>query len=1130
MPKIMAVLTHLDKLHDGKQQRRAKKSFKNRIWAELYQGAKVFYLSGITTTGHYLNRDVLNLARFISVSKSPNIKWRADHPYLLADRVEDITPSTLPDYANRTVVVYGYLRGAPLRPLAGKWHLHLAGVDDLVANNIQHLPDPCPPPPSSKSLKEDASSQSRPQRRLLNQRQRIVYAPMAPQVDGIAYDRDAVYIDINPGDIRFSEKSTLVSNPDDHSNSNPNISDEDAQSSDGEGEKMVKHLQKTTPTPMDQSLRHSELQLVTGGKPLVSHTFSNARVRRRATFDHLKSDKTNQSHPTGDNKSASDSDDDSDQDDDSSDSSDSAGDESDDDSIQEKEPTTKRDNRHATLSAEGPHSGESSDGSSDSDGDDSDDGVGKTSDSIKGDVHSTKMNDAEDGDTSESSDDDENDDDDDDDADDGDGDDKGEKYAADAEIDAAAMRWKRKMLDNASAKLQQSRSPSDALAKYIYGKIAVSQEKALSDDTTDDLGSTKAGDTGANSDEDDFFTPKRPRAVNDITAGQYTFPDIHAEDMTRRLPHTCADWVTDTTLCGRLKRKRFGTGQEHQQNADGKEAFDSDNDLQGDFEDVEAENDTNAEDASTGGDGKRLDEGDGDAELDSDAEMATIRADKIRKKKEFDRQWDQGGGDDKDEGSEEKQEEAGGRGKSRKPRRHDADDEPDFRKAERDRLKKLREETLAGLDVETRTGLEGFLPGHYIRLELQDVPVEFVKHFDGKYPVVLGGLKQGDDEGKTFIRGRIRRHRFKRGVLKSSDPIVMSIGWRRFQSIPVYDVEDQGGRRRFLKYTPEYLHCYATFWAPKVSPGAGIIMCQSLGRDRGGFRIAGSGIVTEVDTSFKVMKKLKLVGEPIKVHKNTAFIKGMFNSEVEVSKYIGARIRTVSGIRGTIKKGISEVSQRGALDRDVAKSPAGSFRAGFEDKILLSDVVFLRAWVGVDVPKFCSIATTLLDKERHGNGSWRMKTIREVRQAREMAIPLIKDSLYKDIERQRPEFRRLKVSKKLEGSLPYASKPKDFAKKSKTGGKEEAERKTALKDERAVVMEKKERNEQRLLQAVYTIRNERSKRRKESNDRRLVRRKKEWDREEEKHAKTSSERKKRKFALEGARDAHEAKRRRGEED
>jgi len=87
--------------------------------------------------------------------------------------------------------------------------------------------------------------------------------------------------------------------------------------------------------------------------------------------------------------------------------------------------------------------------------------------------------------------------------------------------------------------------------------------------------------------------------------------------------------------------------------------------------------------------------------------------------------------------------------------------------------------------------------------------------------------------------------------------------------------------------------------------------------------------VLEVDAKFKVVKKLKLTGVPLKISKNTAIIQKMFNSELEVAKFVGAKLRTVSGIRGAVKK----ASKQG---------PAGSFRATFEDKILQSDTVFCR--------------------------------------------------------------------------------------------------------------------------------------------------------------------------------------------
>jgi hypothetical protein len=45
-------------------------------------GAKLFYLSGMRH-GKYLKREVLNLARFISVMKFRPLSWRAAHGYLV---------------------------------------------------------------------------------------------------------------------------------------------------------------------------------------------------------------------------------------------------------------------------------------------------------------------------------------------------------------------------------------------------------------------------------------------------------------------------------------------------------------------------------------------------------------------------------------------------------------------------------------------------------------------------------------------------------------------------------------------------------------------------------------------------------------------------------------------------------------------------------------------------------------------------------------------------------------------------------------------------------------------------------------------------------------------------------------
>lgn len=84
-----------------------------RFWKEIYQGAKLFYLSGVMN-GRYPDTEIQNLGRFISVMKfrplvfrntrqwlsrlfREHIRWltlffHSSDPYLLADRLQDLTP------------------------------------------------------------------------------------------------------------------------------------------------------------------------------------------------------------------------------------------------------------------------------------------------------------------------------------------------------------------------------------------------------------------------------------------------------------------------------------------------------------------------------------------------------------------------------------------------------------------------------------------------------------------------------------------------------------------------------------------------------------------------------------------------------------------------------------------------------------------------------------------------------------------------------------------------------------------------------------------------------------------------------------------------------------------------------
>jgi len=61
-------------------------------------------------------------------------------------------------------------------------------------------------------------------------------------------------------------------------------------------------------------------------------------------------------------------------------------------------------------------------------------------------------------------------------------------------------------------------------------------------------------------------------------------------------------------------------------------------------------------------------------------------------------------------------------------------------------LLQINRSEFEGLDDSVRVEYEGYRPGMYVRVEIQSVPCELVTNFDPFYPIVLGGLKSGEDQ------------------------------------------------------------------------------------------------------------------------------------------------------------------------------------------------------------------------------------------------------------------------------------------------------------------------------------------------------------------------------------------------
>lgn len=977
---IFGILTHLDLFRKQDALKAQKKRLKHRFWSELYQGAKLFYLSGVIN-GRYPDREILNLSRFLSVMKNPRpLVWRNSHPYALADRMLDLTPPTNIENdakCDRTIALYGYLRGTNFPSQDAR--VHVPGIGDLNVSQIESLPDPCPTPQYEQAQEKAGLIKKR---KRLDQKQKVIYAPMS-DVGGVLMDKDAVYIDVK---------------------SNNFDADSDEEVERGFGEQMMVGLQggKKMLGEADQGIslfgKGDRIQNVEDDEDDVQDT--GRKGRRMPTLANGEEGEEGDS-PDDEGFVSADSDDDADL-----------------ERLQqapEKLGRSRKDKESKDKEVEG-------------------DIAFADSDSDLGSLSSVSDQEFDEGEGDE-----------DEDSEDFDDEDDGE------------IRWKSRLAEQAHARHGRRQPYRVAeLARMMYDDMLSAAQvirKWRGDDSEE-----ADGDEG-NDDEDELFEKKRPGQSDDEDRMMPQFDHQALEDK----------WTNEENIEALKQRfaARQPTGANAEELGEGFEGFDGDgeggddDEGDGEFEDLETG------EVHAGGDGEEQEAED----------LEDERAKNARRKEELKLRFEE---EDRDGFLNPKNANREANGEAAE-REFGEDEWYDAQKALLQKQQDINRREFESLDEASRVRAEGYKAGTYARLVLHNVPAEFIENYNPRYPLLVGGL-QPTEERMGFVQVRIKRHRWHKKILKTNDPLIFSLGWRRFQTTPVYSISDSRTRNRMLKYTPEHMHCFGTFYGPLAAPNTGFCCVQSFSNKNPGFRLAATGVVLNVDEGTEIVKKLKLTGHPYKIFKNTAFIKDMFSTSLEIAKFEGASIRTVSGIRGQIKKALSK--------------PEGHFRATFEDKVLMSDIVFLRAWYPVRPHRFYNPVTNLL--EPGAADDWAgMRLTGQVRADANLPTPSEKNSAYRAIERQQRHFNPLRVPRKLQADLPFKSQIVQMKPQKKEG----------YAQKRAVVAGGEDRKARRLMQQVQLLRNEKvEKRRAKQEERKMPYKAKVAENEEMKKAREKRER------------------------
>lgn len=106
-----------------------------------------------------------------------------------------LTCSLCSSRTDRTITLYGYLRGTNL-PASGA-RVHIPGAGDLTVSSIEKLKDPCPLPTIEGE-----------KRRKMGEKGKLIHAPMS-DVGGVMFDKDAVYVNVMGSFTRRKEGEEL---------------------------------------------------------------------------------------------------------------------------------------------------------------------------------------------------------------------------------------------------------------------------------------------------------------------------------------------------------------------------------------------------------------------------------------------------------------------------------------------------------------------------------------------------------------------------------------------------------------------------------------------------------------------------------------------------------------------------------------------------------------------------------------------------------------------------------------------------------------------------------------------------------------------------------------------------------
>lgn len=235
--------------------------------------------------------------------------------------------------------------------------------------------------------------------------------------------------------------------------------------------------------------------------------------------------------------------------------------------------------------------------------------------------------------------------------------------------------------------------------------------------------------------------------------------------------------------------------------------------------------------------------------------------------------------------------------------------------------------------VESQALLEGVAPGIRACIWIRDVPkaaAERAMNVPSNekkrecMPFVVFGLLRHEHK-KSVVNFTVTRNTEYNAPVRSKDPLVVCLGFRRYAAQPIYSEHmrrvGRGGNNvfKFERFLPHGIGAaVGSVYAPVTFGGASVPVvllrmrseAHEFGYDEDGVsaeqtpHLVGAGSVLDIAPTRIIAKRIVLSGHPFKVHKKTATIRFMFFNADDVRFFAPVTLRTKYGRTGHITESL----------------------------------------------------------------------------------------------------------------------------------------------------------------------------------------------------------------------------------